>query len=144
MRGYWNRPEETAAVLQDGWFSTGDIGRFDAAGNLYFQDRLKRMIISGGENIYSAEIERVLHTIDGIVEACVVGRADPHWGEVPVAALVARPGQAPDEESIRAVLTRELARFKHPKAFHFVESLPRNAMGKVIADEVRALIVAAG
>jgi fatty-acyl-CoA synthase len=143
MRGYWNRPEETAAVLKDGWFSTGDIGRFDAAGNLYFQDRLKRMIISGGENIYAAEIERVLHTIDGIQEACVVGRADEHWGEVPVAAIVPRAGMALSEDAIRQVLGRELARFKHPKAYHFVAELPRNAMGKVIADEVRSMIESA-
>jgi fatty-acyl-CoA synthase len=144
MRGYWNRPEETASVMTDGWFSTGDIGNFDADGNLYFQDRLKRMIVSGGENIYSAEIERVLHTIDGIAEACVVGRPDQHWGEVPVAAIVAKQGMAPTEDHIRQVLSRELARFKHPKAYHFVDDLPRNAMGKVIADEVRAMIADAG
>ncbi len=140
MRGYWNRPDETAQVLRDGWFATGDIGHIDHDGHLYFKDRIKRVIISGGENIYSAEIERVLGTIAGIEEACVVGRLDEQWGEVPVAAIARKNGSTVDERDIVPVMEAELARFKHPKAYTFVDALPRNAMGKIVPEDVVRLI----
>ncbi len=140
MLGYWNRPDETEKAVRDGWFATGDIGHFDEDGHLYFQDRIKRVIISGGENIYSAEIERVLATIDGLEEVCVVGWPDERWGEVPVAAIVRRNPVRVTEGDIAAVLAAELARFKHPKAYVFVDALPRNAMGKIVPEDVVRMI----
>lgn len=142
MSGYWRKPDETAAVLRDGWFATGDIGRFDADGYLYFQDRINRVIISGGENIYAAEVERVLNAVEGVAECCVVGRPDDRWGEVPVAAIVLAPDTDIDEAAIRGSLDREIARFKHPKSFYFMDNLPRNAMGKIVPEKVADMIAA--
>jgi fatty-acyl-CoA synthase len=136
MEGYWNNPEATSAVMQDGWFATGDIGSIGTDGELYFRDRKSNVIISGGENVYPAEIERVLSSLESIDEAAVVGVPDARWGEVPVAALVCAR-EAPGEEAVRALLDAELARYKHPKQFVVLEALPRNAMGKVVAAEVR-------
>jgi acyl-CoA synthetase (AMP-forming)/AMP-acid ligase II len=139
MRGYWKNEDATRAAFNDGWFRSGDIGQVDADGYLYFQDRQKNLIISGGENIYPAEIERVLLTIPGITESAVVGLADTKWGEVPVAVLVVPQG-GPGEAEISAILEENLARFKLPRQFIFVDELPRNAMGKVVADKVRNLV----
>ncbi len=142
MSGYWNRPAETAAVFRDGWFRTGDIGALDDAGNLYFRERSKHMIISGGENIYPAEIERVLTAMPAIAECAVCAIPDPRWGEVPAAVLVAAPGHAtPSEGELEATLNAQLARFKHPKRLTFADALPRNAMGKVVHDDLRALLL---
>lgn len=142
MSGYWRKPDETAAVLRDGWFATGDIGQFDPDGYLYFQDRINRVIISGGENIYAAEVERVLNGVEGIAECCVVGRPDDRWGEVPVAAIVLAGDTEIDEAFIRSRLDREIARFKHPKSFYFMDNLPRNAMGKIVPERVSDMISA--
>ncbi len=140
MQGYWNNPEATREALKDGWFASGDIGRIDASGELVFEDRKSNVIISGGENIYPAEIERVCRAVDGVEEIAVVGVPDAKWDEVPAAAIVSAGGP----EAIDAVRTRleaELARFKHPKHFIAIEALPRNAMGKVVAEDVRALVM---
>ncbi|MCP5083548.1 MAG: long-chain fatty acid--CoA ligase [Alphaproteobacteria bacterium] len=142
MTGYWRRPEETEAAFRDGWYRTGDIGALDDTDNLYFRERSKHMIISGGENIYPAEIERVLAAVPGIAECAVCAIPDPKWGEVPAAVLVLVPGQeAPSADSLDAALNAQLARFKHPKTMKFADALPRNVMGKVVHDDLRALIL---
>jgi fatty-acyl-CoA synthase len=139
MREYWNDPAATAAALHDGWFRTGDIGHRDDAGFLFIDDRKGDVIISGGENIYPAELERVLAGSADVAEAAVVGRADARWGEVPVAVVVpARP--ALTEAAVLALFAERIARFKHPKDVLFVERLPRNAMGKVEKPALRALV----
>lgn len=138
FRGYWRDDVATqAAFTQDGWFRTGDAGRVDAEGRFWFTDRLKHMIISGGENIAPAEVERVLLTAPGVREGVVIGRADPRWGEVPVAIIVAAP-DADDAEILRHFEGR-LARFKHPRAVVRVAALPRTALGKVQLEALRAL-----
>ena len=137
--GYWDDQAATAAAFRDGWFRTGDLALRDRNGAFWFRDRLKNVIISGGENIYPAELERVLRTLDGVAEAAVVGRPDPRWGEVPVAVVVPAPGAARDRAAVLAGFRDRLARFKHPKDVVFVEELPRNALGKVRVELVKAL-----
>ncbi len=135
---YWRDPELTAEMVCDGWFRTGDVARRDGAGLYWFTDRIKHVVISGGENIYPAEIERVLRDVPGIAEVAVVGRRDLKWGEVPVAVVVAS-GEM-EAEDVLAPLRGRLARYKHPKDVVFVDGLPRNAMGKVVAADVRAML----
>jgi acyl-CoA synthetase (AMP-forming)/AMP-acid ligase II len=129
--GYWRDPEATAAALRDGWFHTGDVGMLDSDGYVYVIDRLKDMILSGGENISSLEVERVLYEHPRVVEAAVVGRPHSRWGEVPVAYVVARDADLDVDELIEFCVLR-LARFKVPKAVRVVASLPRNPSGKVL------------
>jgi fatty-acyl-CoA synthase len=128
---YWGNEGATREALRDGWYLSGDIGTRDADGYFYVHDRKKNLIISGGENIYPAEIERVLLTHPAVAEAAVVGRLDPKWQEVPVAYVVPRAGAAADAEALKAHVATELARFKVPREVVFVDALPRNAMGKV-------------
>ena len=140
---YWRDEAATAASITDGWFHTGDMARIDGDGFYWFADRLKHVIISGGENIYPAELERVLRDLPGLSEFAIVGRDDDRWGQVPVVVAVA--GGTPSSESVdrAAVLAHfqgKLARFKHPKDVLFVEELPRNALGKIVAADVRALL----
>ena len=130
LQGYWGLPEATAETLRDGWFHTGDVGSLDEQGCLHIIERVKDLIISGGENVYPAEIERVLHSQPGIVDAAVVGRSDSEWGEVPVAFVVAQE-PAPAPEDIQRHLKKELARFKHPREIRFVDDLPRTSLGKI-------------
>ena len=137
--GYWREPELTAAAFRDGWFHSGDVALRDASGLYWFKDRIKNVIISGGENIYPAELERILHAIPGVAEAAVVGRPDPKWGQVPV-AVVARSEEGLDRDAILAAFDGRLARYKHPKDVLFVPSLPRNAMGKVIVEDLRRVV----
>ena len=118
--GYWDDEAATAAGFRDGWFRTGDLALRDGSGAYWFRDRIKNVIISGGENVYPAELERVLRTLDGVAEATVVGRADPRWGEVLVAVVVRRPGSGLDRVTILAGFQDRLARFKHPKDVVFV------------------------
>ncbi len=139
MREYWNAPEKTAAALVDGWFYTGDIGHLDEGGFLYIDDRKKDMIISGGENIYPAEIENVLTECPEISEVAIVGQKDEKWGEVVVAVVVAAGGADSTKDDILAFLDGRLARFKHPRRVLFLEALPRNAMGKVVKDDLREM-----
>jgi acyl-CoA synthetase (AMP-forming)/AMP-acid ligase II len=138
FREYWNDPAATAAAFADGWLRTGDIGHRDAEGFYYVDDRLKDMVIAGGENIYPAEIENVLGGCPAILETAVVGRPDQRWGEVPIAYVVARPGSSLTSEDVMALFEGRLARFKHPREIVFLDSLPRNAMGKVLKYELRA------
>lgn len=137
MAGYWNNPAATASALQDGWFHTGDIGRCDDEGFYYIVGRKKEIINSGGEKVYPAEIENVLCDHSEIVEAAVVGRPDPRWGEVPVAFVVASPGCAISVEELRSRLNGRIARYKLPRDYIFLDALPRNALGKVVRGELR-------
>ncbi|MEZ5824131.1 MAG: AMP-binding protein [Geminicoccaceae bacterium] len=130
MWEYWRHEEATREALVEGWFRTGDIGRLDEEGDLRIVDRAKDLVISGGENIYPAEIELVLQESPFIREAAVVGRVDPRWGEVPVAFIVAEKDGL-GEEAVRDHLRASLASFKHPKEIYFIDSMPRNVMGKL-------------
>ena len=136
--GYWGNAAATAEAFRDGWYRTGDIGTQAADGSWVVHDRKKNMIVSGGENIYPAEIERVLHEMPEVAEAAVVGVADARWQEVPEAHVVLRPGAAVvSEAEVIAHVQGQLARFKAPRRVHFVQALPRNAMGKVLHSELR-------
>ncbi|GGB34040.1 acid--CoA ligase [Roseibium aquae] len=142
MREYWNNPQATADALKEGWFFTGDIGFIDPDGYLVVNDRKKDVIISGGENIYPAEVERLLMDMDDIAQAVVVGEADEKWGEVPVAVVVPTAGCHLDVTEIMARFSGRIARFKHPKRIHVADSLPVNAMGKIQRFAVRELLLA--
>jgi fatty-acyl-CoA synthase len=128
---YWGNEEATRAALHDGWYRTGDIGARDAEGYFWVHDRKKNMIISGGENIYPAEVERVLLEHPDVIECGVIGRNDPRWDEVPVAYVVRRPGSRLEVEDLKAHVQSQLARFKVPRDVIFVGDLPRTALGKV-------------
>ena len=138
MQGYWRDPVATAEALRDGWFRTGDVGHRDAEGRYWFTDRLTRVIISGGENIYPAELERVLRDAPGVLGAAVIGRPDARWGEVPVAIVV--PGPGFDSGAVLRHFEGRLARFKHPRAVLAVDALPRTALGKVRLDALKSLL----
>ena len=131
MAGYWNEPERTAEVLVAGWYRTGDAGSIDAEGFLFIRDRYKDMIISGGENVYPAEVESALRELPGVQEAAVIGVPDPKWGEVGLAVVVPSPGAARDAEAIRARLRERLAGFKVPKHWAFLDELPKGGTGKI-------------
>lgn len=135
--GYWEDPEATAATLVDGWLRTGDLGRLDAEGLLTIVDRKKDIIVSGGENVASREVEEVLHRHPGVLEVAVVGVPDDHWGEVVCAAVVTRPGVPIDAEQVIDVSRQHLASYKKPRHVVFVESLPRNTSGKVMKHLLR-------
>ena len=131
MREYWNRPDATAETIVDGWLHTGDIGTQDAGGFVYIQDRLKDMIISGGENVYPAEIENLLLTLDGVRDCGVIGQPSERWGESPY-ALVVRQTDSLTEASVMQFLDGKLARFKMPCGVAFVDEIPRNPSGKIL------------
>ena len=137
---YWNAPGETAQTFVDGWYRSGDVGHFDAEGHLYVVSRKKDMIISGGENIYPAEVEGVLLECPAIEEACVVGRPEARWGEAVVAAVVLKRGCRMSEAEALALFQGRIARYKHPREVCFLERLPRSALGKVQKEAVRAAI----
>ncbi len=138
MKGYWQNPQGTEDAFRGGWFHSGDLVRRDDEGFLYVVDRAKDMIISGGENIYCAEVENVLYGHPAISEAAVIGRAHEKWGEVPVAVVVLADGVAGlNLVELELYLDENLARFKHPKDLVIVDELPRNASGKVVKPELR-------
>jgi acyl-CoA synthetase (AMP-forming)/AMP-acid ligase II len=138
MTGYWNRPEDTAAALTaDGFFLSGDAGRLDADGYLYIQDRIKNMIVSGGENIYPAEVEAVLREFPGIVDVAVIGIPDERWGEAVKALVVLEPGAQADAAQIIQWARSRLAGYKLPKSVDFRAEVPRNAAGKILHRELR-------
>ncbi len=138
MIGYWNRPEDTATAFVDGWYRTGDAGFVDADGYVFISDRVKDMIVSGGENIYPAEVERVVEDYPGVAEACVIGIPDPVYGEAVKAVVVAKPGATVDGDALIAFTRKRLARYKCPRSVDLVEALPRNATGKVLKRDLRA------
>ena len=137
--GYWRKPEETERAFAAGWFKTGDLGHIDDEGYYYLTDRIKHIIISGGENISPKEVEVVINQIEGVVESSVVGIADEKWGEKIVAAVVKAPGADLGENAIRAYCKKHLHDWKCPKIITFVKELPRNTMGKVLKEEVKKL-----
>jgi fatty-acyl-CoA synthase len=132
--GYWRNPEATAAVFRDGWLLTGDVAEQDDEGDYWLRGRLKEMVVSGGENVYPAEVEAVLHEHPAVVEAAVVGVPDERWGEVCVAYVVTR--EPVDETELRDHCCQRLARFKVPRSFQTVDALPRNSLGKVMKSEL--------
>ncbi len=138
MAGYWRNPDATAAAIRDGWLFTGDVGCLDADGFLTLKDRSKDLIISGGSNIYPREVEEVLLNAPGVSEVAVVGAPDPEWGEVVVAFVAAQPGSSVSTQALDQHCLEHIARFKRPKRYVLVDSLPKNNYGKVLKTELRA------
>jgi long-chain acyl-CoA synthetase len=136
MKGYWNNPEATRATVVDGWLHTGDIASITEEGDVYVLDRLKDMIIRGGENIYSLEVENVLYRNPRVLEAAVVGVPDAIFGEQVKAVIVLRPGEKATQEEIQEFCEKHLARYKVPKYVEFRDALPRNLAGKIIKDSL--------
>ncbi len=137
-KGYWNDPDKTAAAFfPGGWFRTGDVGYLDSEQFLFITDRKKDMIISGGENIASSEVERAIQMVPEVLDCAVIGVPDERWGERPVAFIVLRSGASLEESALRAHCRSQLAGFKVPDSFLFREDLPRNASGKVLKRELR-------
>ncbi len=136
MKAYWNRPEATADAIRDGWYHTGDIGVQDEEGFLTIKDRITDMIISGGENVYSAEVELVLMQHPEIMDAAVIGQESEKWGESPFAVIVSKPASLTGLE-VLSHCDGKLARFKLPKGVAFVDELPRNSIGKVLKRVLR-------
>jgi long-chain acyl-CoA synthetase len=144
MRGYWANPDASAAALKGGWLHTGDMGSFDADGYLTLKDRSKDMIISGGSNIYPREIEEVLLRHKAVLECSVVGRPHADWGEEVVAFVVARPGAKLGEPELDQLCLDNIARFKRPKQYRFIEALPKNNYGKVLKTDLRQRLAGEG
>ena len=137
MRGYWRREEATRDAVVDGWLRTGDAGFMDARGYVFVHDRIKDLIVSGGENIYPAEVENAIQGCPGVIDVAVIGVPDARWGEA-VKALVIATGTPPTEDAVIAWARTRIAPFKAPKSVDFVEALPRNSSGKVLRRELRA------
>jgi malonyl-CoA/methylmalonyl-CoA synthetase len=135
--GYWRKPQETSETFVDGWFRTGDLGTVDADGYYYLTDRIKHIIITGGENVSAKEVETVINSVEGVMEASVVGIADEKWGEKVVAAVVVEAGHEPDPDEIRKACKAHLHDWKCPKEIKFVDEIPRNTMGKVLKEAVK-------
>ena len=138
MLGYWNLPEATAATLSaDGWVRTGDAAYMDEDGYIYIQDRMKDMIISGGENVYPAEVESAIYGHPDVAEVAVIGVPDDRWGEAVKACVVAKPGHAVDPDNVIAWARERIAGFKAPKSVDVIEALPRNPSGKILRRALR-------
>ncbi len=138
MKGYWNMPEETAkSIVKGGWFRSGDAGYFDKDGYVYIFDRVKDMIVSGGENVYPAEIENALMAHPAIADVAIIGVPDDKWGEVPMALVVRKPDTQVTEQEIIAFARERLAGFKTPKSVGWVDALPRNPSGKILKKILR-------
>jgi fatty-acyl-CoA synthase len=137
FKGYWKNPEATAEAIKNGWFHTGDIGTLDAEGYLYIVDRKKDIIISGGENIASLEVERAIYELPQVLETAVVGIPHPKWQEIPIAYVVAKKGETITAEAIIEHCSKKLAKFKVPKMVEFIDALPRNPSGKVLKRQLR-------
>jgi fatty-acyl-CoA synthase len=139
--GYWGLPEATAlAIDKDGWFRTGDAGFIDEEGFLTISDRIKDMIITGGENVYPAEVESALMRHPAIVEVAVIGEPHEQWGESIVAMVVMKPGQSLTIEALREFAGEQLARYKLPGRLEIISALPRNATGKILKYQLRQMI----
>ncbi len=137
VSGYWRMPEETRKVLRDGWFHTGDLGYLDDERYLFVVDRIKDMVVTGGVNVYTKEVEAVLFEHPAVLEAAVVGLPDDEWGEVVAAAVVLRPGHTAAPETLIEHCRNALAGFKKPRVVHFLDDLPRNTSGKILKRELR-------
>ena len=139
--GYWRKPKETQEAFVDGWFRTGDLGKVDEEGYYYITDRIKHIIISGGENISAKEVETVINTLEGVVESAVVGIPDEKWGEKIVAAILTTADADLTSEKIQAHCTQHLHKWKSPKTLIFVDEIPKNTMGKILKEEVKKLFL---
>ncbi len=137
MQGYWHNPSETARVIQDGWLYTGDIATIDPEGYIHIVDRRKDIIISGGENISSSELEDVLYAYPGVLECCVIGRPDPVWGEAPHAVVVPKPGTVLNAPALLEFVNTRVAGFKRIKSVAFVDALPKTGTGKIQKQQIR-------
>jgi long-chain acyl-CoA synthetase len=137
MSGYWQRPDETAQTLRDGWLYTGDVGRLDDEGYLFVEDRIKDLVVSGGENVYPGIVEGVLFEHPGIAEAAVIGVPDVRWGEAVKAVVALRPGVSCTQEEILDFCRPRLGGFERPRSVDFVDALPRTATGKVLKRVLR-------
>jgi malonyl-CoA/methylmalonyl-CoA synthetase len=137
--GYWRKPKETSETFVSGWFRTGDLGKIDADGYYYLTDRIKHIIITGGENVSAKEVETVINSMDGVAESSVVGIPDEKWGEKVAAAVVTQPGQVLDPGEIQKVCKEHLHNWKCPKEIIFVEEIPKNTMGKVLKEAVKEM-----
>ena len=137
MQGYWNKPEETAAALQDGWMRTGDGGHMDQDGFLFVADRLKDMIISGGENVYPAEVENALTQHASVAGCAVIGVPSEQWGEAVHAVVVCKPGPLPSMEELVKHCRTHIAGYKCPQSVEFLDELPLSGFGKVLKTKLR-------
>jgi acyl-CoA synthetase (AMP-forming)/AMP-acid ligase II len=138
MAGYWNLPEATASTIRpDGFLRTGDAGYMDEEGYVYIHDRVKDMIISGGENVYPAEVESAIYGHPDVADVAVIGVPDEKWGEAVKAMVVCKPGRTPSQDDIIAFARTRIANFKAPKSVDFIDALPRNASGKILRRELR-------
>ena len=142
MTNYWNQPEASAETLRGGWLHTGDMGSFDEDGFLTLRDRSKDLIISGGMNIYPREVEEVLLQHSAVTAVAVVGKPDAEWGEAVIAFVVANPDASPTTAELDQMCLDRIARFKRPKEYRFVDSLPTNNYGKVVKRELREMLAA--
>ena len=138
MLEYWNKPEDTAETLVDGWLHTGDVGYYDEKGYVYLVDRRKDMICSGGENIYPREIEEVIYRIPAVSEVAVIGIPDPYWVEKVHAVVTLKEGASITAEEIMNFCKDNMARFKSPKSVEFIDALPKNPSGKILKKDLRA------
>jgi O-succinylbenzoic acid--CoA ligase len=139
-KGYFKQEEATAKAIKDGWLHTGDLGYLDQEGYLYVLDRRSDLIISGGENVYPAEVESVLLEHPHVKEAGVIGQPDPKWGEVPVGFVVKQPQSPLTEKELIHFCQERLARYKIPRTIRFVDRLPRNASNKLLRRKLRSLL----
>jgi len=139
MLGYWNNEKATADAIKDGWLHTGDLGHLDEEGFLYLTDRSKDVIISGGTNIYPREVEEVLLRHPSVFEVAVIGEPEPEWGEQVVAFVVLQPGETAHELDLEHWCRQEIASFKKPKRYVFLDELPKNSYGKILKTELRRL-----
>lgn len=137
--GYWRRPKETSETFEQGWFRTGDLGRIDADGYYYLTDRIKHIIITGGENVSAKEVEKVINGVEHVAESAVVGIPDETWGEKVVAAVAAKPGHALSTDDLKQICKKKLHSWKCPKQIILVDEIPKNTMGKVLKDAVKGL-----
>jgi acyl-CoA synthetase (AMP-forming)/AMP-acid ligase II len=137
MQGYWRRPELTAETLRDGWMHTGDIATWDEESYVFIVDRAKDMIISGGENIYSTQVENAIHQHPAVLECAVIGVPDPEWGEVVKAVVVLKPGEHASEQDIVDAARTHLASYQKPRLVEFVDALPKAPTGKILKRELR-------
>jgi long-chain acyl-CoA synthetase len=142
MKGYLNQPEETRAVFWDDWFRSGDIGTIDEDGYLYIVDRLKDMIITGGENVYPREVEEILYTRPEVEECAVIGLPDKEYGERVTAFIIPKEGQQVDPTPLKSYLKTKLSPFKVPKEFIPVDELPKSGAGKILKRELKQKVLA--
>jgi acyl-CoA synthetase (AMP-forming)/AMP-acid ligase II len=139
MVGYWQRPELTAQTIRDGWMWTGDVATWDEDGYVFIVDRAKDMIISGGENIYSTQVEAAIHQHEAVLESAVIGVPDDEWGEAVKAVVVLKPEHSATEQEIIDTAAKHLASYQKPKSVDFVESLPKAPTGKILKRDLRKL-----